>query len=204
MEDGILILLTCLTLKTNAMKSVKVLLTGLLVFFAIGACEKDALNTEEAYLKVSVEEMEEIKMVPFKGNFISTPASTELIACAEPGTDPFQGPKFNLVSGNATHLGIMDTPNSTLLIESCFFDGDAGILSVTLNVTFKNKNGDGIRMLGISNISVAGPASGSYDVVEGFGKFEGAAGTITTTGFFNAETAVAEFSANGMVTQPNR
>jgi len=191
------------------MKNLRALLTGLIVLFAVSACEKDALNTEESYLKASVEEMEEVKMVPFKGNFVSTPASNELIACTEPGTDPFQGPKFNLVTGNATHLGFIDPgvpdqPNSTLLIESCFFDVETGILSVTLNITFKNKKGDGIRILGISNISVEGPASGSYEVVEGFGKFEGATGNITTKGFFNAETAVAEFRAEGMVTQPNR
>lgn len=188
----------------TAMKSAKAFLTGLFVLFAIGACEKDALNTEEAYLKASAEKMEEIKMVPFKGNFVSRPASEELIACAEPGTDPFMGPKFNLVSGNATHLGIMDQPNSPLTIESCSFNATTGILTVTLDITFKNKNGDGIRILGVSNISVAGPASGSYDVVDGFGKFQGATGSITTTGFFNAETAVAEFSAEGMVTQPNQ
>ena len=127
------------------MKSAKAFLTGLFVLFAIGACEKDALNTEEAYLKASAEKMEEIKMVPFKGNFVSRPASEELIACAEPGTDPFMGPKFNLVSGNATHLGIMDQPNSPLTIESCSFNATTGILTVTLDITFKNKNGWGIQ-----------------------------------------------------------
>ncbi|MBT8300807.1 MAG: hypothetical protein KJO63_05710, partial [Maribacter sp.] len=160
------------------------------------------------YMKASLKKSLEMKTVPFKGNFISSPSAQDFIACTGdnvPGTnEPLFAVISNKVEGNATHLGVLDYMKSPLIVEACDLDAQTGILSVTLNITFKNKKGDGIRILGVSNISLAGPASGSYEVVEGFGKFEGATGAISTTGFFNGNTGVAEFRAEGSVTQPNR
>lgn len=189
------------------MKTLKILLGSFIILFATMGCEKEELNQDASFLKATVKKMEEVKMVPFKGKFLSTPADVILIECADinPGTGVVvPALKFNIVSGNASHLGILDAANSPLIVEDCSFDSQTGFLAVTLNITYKNKNGDGIRVLGISNISIEGPASGSYEVVEGYGKFEGATGSMTTEGFFNGETGVAEFSAEGFVTQPNR
>lgn len=187
------------------MKNLKTLLTSFIVLFVTLGCEKEDLNQDAIYLKASAKKTEEIKMVPFKGNLVSTPADVVLIDCADinPGDLVVSAPKINVVTGNATHLGILDQINSPLIVEDCSFDSNTGFLIVTLNITLKNKKGDGIRFLGVSNISVEGPASGNYDIVEGFGKFEGATGSLTTKGFFNGETGVAEFSADGFVTKPN-
>jgi hypothetical protein len=190
------------------MRNVKLFLAGFIILFAAIGCEKDEVGEDALYMKASLKKSEEIKTVPFKGNFISSPSAQVPIVCSGdnfPGTtEPLVAAKINKVEGNATHLGILDDMNSPLIAEACNLDVQAGILSVTLNITFKNKKGDGIRILGVSNISLEGPASGSYEVVEGFGKFQGATGSISTTGFFNTETGVAEFRAEGSVTQPNR
>lgn len=187
------------------MKKLKLVLTSIIVLFATISCEKEDLIQDESYLNASFKKTEETKMVPFKGKFVSTPADIILIDCADinPSGLIIQAPKINVVNGNATHLGILDQINSPLIAEECSFDSMTGILTVTLNVTLKNIKGDGIRFLGESNISLEGPASGNYNIVEGFGKFEGATGSLKTKGFFNGETGVAEFSAKGFVTQPN-
>ena len=190
------------------MKNVRLLFSGFIILFAALACEKDELSEDALYLNASVKETAKMKMVPFKGRFVSSPDATFVpIVCdgINPETgEPVVAAKNNIVEGNATHLGKLDYMISPLIVEACAVDFAVGILSVDLNITFRNKNGDGIRILGTSNITLAGPATGSYEVVEGFGKFEGATGSVTTTGFFNLETGVAEFSAEGMVTQPNR
>ena len=183
------------------MKTLKLVLVSFIVLLSSLGCEREDLD----YLNDSVKGVEEIKMVPFKGKFVSTPADVVLIECADVNPTGVVLPalKFNVVNGNATHLGVLDQMNSPLIAEECSFDSQTGFLTVTLNITVKNKKGDGIRFLGVSNISLEGPASGSYDIVEGYGKFENAMGTLTTTGFFNGETGVAQFSADGYITQPN-
>ena len=183
------------------MKTLRLVLVSFIVLFSSLGCEREDLDN----LNDSARGVEELKMVPFKGKFVSTPADVVVIGCADinPTGVVLPAAVFNIVSGNATHLGKIDQMNSPLLVEECSFDSQTGFLTVTLNITVKNKKGDGIRFLGVSNISVEGPASGNYDIVEGFGKFENAAGTLTTTGFFNGETGVANFSADGYITQPN-
>lgn len=188
------------------MKNIKILLANLFVVLATMSCENENMLHEASELNASVNRIEEIKMVPFKGKFISSPADIVLIDCADinPTGVIIQAPKINVVNGNATHLGLLDEIRSPLMVEDCSFDSQTGFLTVTLNITVRNKKGDGIRFLGVSNISLEGPASGSYEIVEGYGKFEEATGTLITTGFFNGETGVAEFSAEGFVTQPNQ
>ena len=147
-----------------------------------------------------MEKNDAVKMIPFKGDFLSTPNDVEPIDCSN-GVAVM---KTNAVNGNATHIGLADRSMSPLIVESCDFDPSTGIITAELNVTVKNSKGDGIRFLGTSNMNVAGPSSGNYVIVEGFGKFEGATGELSTTGFLNAAEGSAEFKAEGFITQPNR
>ena len=188
------------------MKKIKLLLATVIVLIGSLGCDREDLTEDSSFLNDSAVNTERIKMVPFKGNFVSTPADVILIDCPDinPTGIVIPAPKINVVNGNATHLGILDDINSPLIVEECAFDSQTGFLTVTLNITLINRNGDGIRFLVVSNISLEGPASGNYNIVEGFGKFEGATGSLITEGFFNGETGVAEFSADGFVTQPNR
>jgi hypothetical protein len=142
------------------MRNVELFLAGFIILFATIGCEKDEVVEDALYMKASLKKSVEMKTVPFKGNFISSPSAQVPIFCTgdnDPATgEPLVAAKINKVEGNATHLGILDDMNSPLIAEACNLNLQAGILSVTLNITFKNKKGDGIRILGVSNISLAG------------------------------------------------
>jgi hypothetical protein len=185
--------------------SSKFFLTSVAFLLAL-SCVKDEVTDDALFLKTSVSEMDEVKMVPFKGDFLSTPNDIELVLCIPPEAE-VAVPKINAVEGNATHLGILQRDQSPLFVVDCYLnfdDPEDPKVITTLDITLRNKKGDGIRLLGQSTISLSGPASGSYEIVEGFGKFSGATGSATTTGFFNPEAGSAAFSLKGSVTQPNR
>ena len=183
------------------MKALKYLFAFLLVGFIYLSCEDSlAWNSPETEI-VDLE----VKQVPFKGTFQSTPGGYEMIECFDPSNGySIMGPVFNLMTGNATHLGILDRESSPLIIADCELDLEEGVLIGTLDMTFKNKNGDGIRILGQSIMGLYGqPSSGEYEVIEGYGKFEGALGHMTSKGVVDFDVAVADFTVEGVVSQPN-
>ena len=185
--------------------STRIFLTSLSFLFIL-SCAKDEMADDALFLKASTSKKSEVKMVPFKGDFLSTPNGMELVVCI-PQEAEVAVPKINATEGNATHLGILDRGQSPLFVVDCnlnFDDPEDPKVITTLDITLRNKKGDGVRLLGQSTISLLGPASGSYEIIEGFGKFSGATGSATTTGFFNPEVGSAEFTVDGMVTQPNR
>lgn len=171
----------------------------------IVACEKDEPVNDPINLKASAAKSEEVKMIPFKGNFVSFPVAPDLTECLDPVTGAYiQAAVFNNIKGNATHIGVLDSEQSPLTPVDCLLDITNGKLTVGLDMTFVNKKGDGIRVLGESVINLDGSATGSFEVIQGFGKFEGATGWMDTVGFFDFETGVADYRGEGMVTQPNR
>ncbi len=183
----------------------KIFLTSL-SFLVVVSCTNDEVTDDAVFLKTSISKKNDVKMVPFKGDFLSTPNGMELVVCIPPEAE-IAVPEINAGEGNATHLGILDRDQSPLFVVDCnlnFDDPEDPKVITTLDITLRNKKGDGIRLLGQSTISLSGPASGSYEIIEGFGKFSGATGSAKTTGFFNPEAGSAEFNVDGMVTQPNR
>ena len=177
-----------------------------LSFLIVLSCTKDEVADDAFYLKTSISKRNDVKMVPFKGDFLSTPNGVELLVCIPPEV-AVAVPEINAVEGNATHLGILDRDQSPLFVVDCALNNDDPQnpkVITTLDITLRNKKGDGLRLLGQSVISLLGPASGTYEIIEGFGKFSGATGSATTDGFFNPEAGSAVFSVDGMVTQPNR
>ena len=185
--------------------STKVILTSF-SFLLVLSCTKDEVAVEAIDLKTSISKKNDVKMVPFKGDLLSTPNGMELVVCIPPEAE-IAVPEINAVEGNTTHLGILDRDQSPLLVVDCnlnFDDPEDPKVITILDITLRNKNGDGVRLLGQSTISLSGPASGNYEIIEGFGKFYGATGSANTTGLFNPEAGSAAFSVKGMVTQPNR
>lgn len=186
----------------NLLRKAGLLLLPVLFFMA---CEKDEPISDPINLKAHVANSEEVKMVPFKGNFVSFPIAPDPFDCVDPDTGSVvQAALFNAIKGNATHIGVLDPEQSPLAPVSCLLEEAEGRLTVGLDMTFVNKKGDGIRILGESVINLDGSATGSFDIIDGFGKFEGATGWVDTEGFFNFENGVATYSGDGMVTQPNR
>lgn len=192
----------------NLLRKAVYLLLPVLIFMA---CEKDESIIDPVNLKASMADSEEIKMVPFKGNFVSVPLAPEMnefVSCGiNPLTDePVIGALFNDLFGNATHLGVLG-PESSLTALGCSIieEEDMVFLDVDLEMIIKNKKGDGIKISGKSLISlIDGSATGTFVIKEGYRKFEGATGEVHTKGFFNLKNGVADFSGDGIVTQPNR
>jgi hypothetical protein len=180
------------------MKAIKLIFLTFFMGLLFMSCEKDStlisLETDEAIETRAKSEVE----IPFKGKFFSFPVAMDLIDCGyELGL-----PIYNAISGNATHLGELDPFQSPLIGVDCSFNPGTMIVTATIDMTFKNLEGDGLRILGQSDMSLNGPASGSYVVQEGFGKLYGATGNLNTTGKLNPNDGTAEFEVDGKIVVP--
>lgn len=169
------------------------------------ACESDDLQLDSIELNGISSKTTEVKMVPFKGKFSSTPTSLETIECDDPDTG-FSTPAniYSAVSGNATHLGKLDPTLSEIEVVDCSLDAIAQVVITTLDMTFINKKGHGIRVEGDVDLSIEGPTSGYFIITEGFGKFENASGWIATQGSFDITNGTTVYSADGYISQPNQ
>ncbi len=182
-----------------------VVLAGLVLL----ACEKEELNLDSTTVKAKMEKSDEVKMVPFKAKLSSFPTGEDVIPCYipnvpnDPNGDYPEAFINNAVDGNATHLGNLDWNQSPLIVVDCTLNPLEQTITTTLHMTFMNKKGDGLLFHGPATLSIEGPSWGSFEIVEGYGKFEGALGEIETEGFFDINTGRTVFSAKGMVTQPN-
>ena len=186
------------------MKNFKLVFRTFLAVFVLAACSTDRLNENPTYLELRSDNSTEIKVVPFKGNFESFPVDVVLIDCVDPDSGAaIPAPSINAVSGNATHLGLLDVYQSSLIVVECVLDPIGESVITTLDMYLVNSGGDGIHIFGESTLTFAGPSFGNFEIIEGFGKFEGASGSIETTGFFNFENGTTQFRAEGFVTQPN-
>ena len=145
-------------------------------------------------------------MVPFKGDFSSVPAPEHgIIECGYPDAGfPMPSPIIHPTSGNATHLGLIVPENSRVKIVGCSLDLEGGYLIGDLDMIFMNKKGHGIHVLGQSRMGLFGqPSSGHYNVIGGYGKFEGATGEMDSRGLVNPDNFHVVFQMEGMVSQPN-
>ena len=180
------------------MKAFKILFLALFCGLLFVSCEKDlVLNDMVADEAIETRAKYEVE-IPFKGKFFSFPVAMELIDC---GYD-LGLPIYNAISGNATHLGELDPFQSPLIGVDCSLNPATMVVTATIDMTFKNLDGDGLRILGQSDMSLDGPASGSYTVQEGFGKLYGATGNLTTKGQLNPNDGTAHFEVNGLITVP--
>jgi hypothetical protein len=184
------------------MKTTKFLFIALIATLVITACQKDdiALFSDD---QVEMRNGEEPQMVPFKGDFAISPIGTEMIACFDPEAN-YTIPTFSnhAVNGNATHLGLIDPMQSQFNVVECALNIQEQLATFTDEIILKNKKGDGLFFLGNSTASLAGPGTGYYVVVEGYGKFENATGWINTIGNISGPDGPV-FAVDGMVTQPN-
>lgn len=148
------------------MKTLKLVLISILALLTFAACETEPIEADLMNYDSSTKKSKEVKMVPFKGNFSSFPIDMTPIDCLDPATGVIiSALKNNAVSGNATHLGILDSNQSPLFVVDCALDGINQTITTTLDMTLKNKKGDGIRIFGESILSVAGPSTGNFEII---------------------------------------
>ena len=169
------------------------------------ACKRDELSKDAVALKANTDTAEMIEMQPFKANLSSTPnIDSEYISCVFPDSFTFTTvPKFSTMTGNTSHFGKLDRSKSPMTIRECSFDTEKKTVGIVMDMMLRNKDGEGLRFLGSVNLSIEGPTSGIFEVIEGYGKFKGFTGWIAAEGFLNTKLGTIFLSVDGMITQPN-
>jgi len=169
------------------------------------ACKREELSQDEVTLKANTDTAKMIEIQPFKANLSSTPnIDSEYISCVFSDSFTFTTvPKFSTMTGNTSHFGKLDRSKSPLTIRDCSFDLEKQTIEIVMVMMFRNKDGEGLRFIGSVNLSLEGPTSGIFEVIEGYGKFKEFTGWIDTEGFLNTELGTIFLSVDGMITQPN-
>jgi putative hemolysin len=113
------------------------------------------------------------------------------------------------ISGNATHLGLLNTNLSTLHHDDCDLNGETLDLSTSVSGQLVGANGDKITYTGedvinvfnfLTNSGPNGPITGTWTITGGTGRFVGASGSFTISGLVNFTTLGFNVVADGTIT----
>jgi hypothetical protein len=113
------------------------------------------------------------------------------------------------ISGNATHLGILNSTLSFLHHIDCDLNLETATLSTNVNGQLVGANGDLIYYSGQDVINVYnfltgsgpnGPITGTWTITGGTGKFVGATGSVTLSGLVDFTTLSFTAAADGTIT----
>lgn len=169
------------------------------------ACKRQESPQNAVTLKADADTAKRIEIQAFKANLSSTPnIDSVYLSCLFPDSLQFATlPKFSTMTGNTSHFGKLDNGKSTLSLRECYFDTEKQTVGIVMDMMLRNKVGEGLRFLGPVNMSMEGPTSGVFEVIEGYGKFKGFTGWIATEGFLNIELGTIFLSVDGIITQPN-
>ena len=179
-----------------------------IVFFAslvLVACKREKNSQDVVTLNSSTDTEKMIEILPLKANLISTPnVASDSITYVFPDSFMFASvPKFSTLTGNTSQFGKLNGSKSSLTIRECSLNAETQTVEIVMDMTLRNKNGEGLRFLGAVNLSIEGPTSGVFEVIEGYGKFKGFTGWIAAEGFLNTDLGTIFLSVDGMITQPN-
>ncbi len=169
------------------------------------ACKREKNSQDVVTLNSNTDTEKMIEILPIKANLISTPiVASDSITCEFPDSFVFATvPKFSTLTGNTSQFGKLNGSKSSLTVRECSLDAETQTVEIVMDMTLRNKNGEGLRFLGAVNLSIEGPTSGIFEVIEGYGKFKGFTGWIAAEGFLNTDLGTIFLSVDGMVTQPN-
>lgn len=113
------------------------------------------------------------------------------------------------ISGNATHLGLLNATLSTLHHDECDLNGGTLDLSTSVSGQLVGTNGDLIYYTGLDVVNVFnfltnsgpdGPLTGTWTITGGTGKFEEASGSFTINGLVNFSNLSFTVVADGTIT----
>jgi hypothetical protein len=113
------------------------------------------------------------------------------------------------ISGNATHLGNLNSELSSLHHENCDLSFATALLTTAVSGQLVAANGDAIYYSGDDVINVfnlltasgtTGTISGSWTITGGTGRFEGASGSFTINGLVDFTTFGFSVEAEGTIT----
>jgi len=113
------------------------------------------------------------------------------------------------ISGNATHLGILNSTLSFLHHDDCDLNLETATLSTHVSGQLVGANGDLINYSGEDVINVFnfltgngpnGPITGTWTITGGTGKFAGATGSVTLSGLVDFQTLSFTATVDGTIT----
>ena len=186
----------------------KVLQCTMIVFFAclvLISCRTDDFSLDPEKLEAHIETINELEMLSFKANLSSVPnIDSEFITYVFSDSKVVSAfPKFSTLTGKTTYLGELDQNKSAFTVRDCSQDEETSIVESILDMTLRNRKGDGLRFLGSVTLGVGGPTWGNFEVIEGYGEFKDATGWLAAEGFVNIDMATIFLCVDGMVTPPN-
>jgi hypothetical protein len=157
------------------------------------ACTKDQFVQEENL------ELKKAKVpVPMKADFCASPAP-DATPMAISGT-PIVLPNKMLVSGNATHMGKVDTEKSYTLVESLKLSEDQLFLEQTGTGVMTAANGDSYPITWWLKTSLANwTYIGEVKMFDGTGKFKGMTGTVQMVGAVDMVAGTNCWKADGFM-----
>jgi len=112
------------------------------------------------------------------------------------------------ISGNATHLGLLNATLSTLHHDDCDLNGETLNLSTSVTGQLVGVNGDMITYTGADVINVfnfltnsgsTGPFTGTWTITGGTGRYAGATGSFTINGIVDFTTLGFTVVADGTI-----
>jgi hypothetical protein len=124
------------------------------------------------------------------------------------GDVPFAAPDF-LMSGTATHLGMLNSQLSRLHHEGCELSISTMLLTTSVTVDLVSASGDLIHCTGDDVVNVAslltatgttGVITGTWTVTGGTGRFVGATGSLTINGIVDFATNSFSCACVGTIT----
>jgi hypothetical protein len=184
------------------MKKILVWLAVLPFFYA---CEKSNFTDEVlAESKANGIKKQSIKMQvtrPLKVHFAATPnTALPAVQCLPEQYGQVYLPGGGWISGNATHVGLVDSANSAYVLQSCAFGPLQGEVTTIYTGTITAANGDAYYYTGsIVTAFADGAMQGTITINGGTGRFTNATGTLALNGYADFQTGAATWTGEGTI-----
>lgn len=181
----------------------KKILVWLAVWPLVFACEKSNFADEALPVsKANSIQKGSIKMQvtrPLKVHFAATPnTALPAVQCLPEQYGQVYLPGGGWISGNATHVGLVDSAHSAYVLQSCAFGPSQGEVTTVYAGTITAANGDAYYYTG--NIVTAfadGAMHGTILINGGTGRFINATGSLEITGYADFQTGAATWTGEG-------
>ena len=190
------------------MKKIKIIIPAIML---LAACSKDMNEINPgSTAQTGLSSNTNAQKVGVTRSFSATlnaAADANALPTSCSGVVPFAAPDF-LLSGTSVHLGLINAQLSRLHHVSCDVDVTTALLTTNVSVDLVAANGDILRCTGDDVVNIASllgqPGSptitGTWTVIGGTGRFDGATGSLTIDGIVDFATNSFTCACTGTIT----